>query len=174
MKLSNTNFFCLLVFIMMPIYLEAQNVKQFKYQGEVDMSYSFGIDDETNNVNLEIINGIRFSRHFYAGVGLGASTNFSDEAVIIPIYVDLKGYIPVSNNLDLTTGVDIGTKLDYYYDMSGGLLFRPEFGLHFPIKHKVGMKLAMFYELYSYRITVLYAEISSQTNQIGLRLGINF
>lgn len=177
MKLSSTksNFFlCILTFILMPICLEAQDVKHFKYQGEVDMSYSFGMNDETNNVNFEIINGIRFTRYFYAGVGFGASTNFSDEAILIPIYVDLKGYMPVSSSLDLTAGVDIGTKLDFFYGTTGGLLFRPEFGLHFPMKRSVGIKLTMFYELYSYRTTVLNAEISSKTNQIGLRFGINF
>lgn len=164
----------IMAFIFMPLYVCAQDGKRFKYQGEFDMAYSFGVDDETNNFSFEIINGIRFSRNFYSGVGIGVSANSSDEAVLIPIYVDIKGYMPVSDKLDLTAGVDIGTKLDYYYDMSGGLLFRPEFGLHFPKKRRVGIKLTMFYELYSYRMTFLNKEISYKTNQIGLRLGISF
>lgn len=170
-----SNYICwILAFVLMPLYLDAQNVKRFKYQGEVDVAYSFGIDDETNNMSIEMINGVRFSRYLYAGVGLGAAANLADEAVIIPIYADVKGYLPVSDKLDLTAGLDIGTKLDCYYDMSGGLLFRPEFGLHFPMKRNFGMKLTMFYELYSYKTTILNTTISYKTNQLGLKLGFSF
>lgn len=42
------------------------------------------------------------------------------------------------------------------------------------MKGSVGIKLTMFHELYSYKTTVLNAEISSKTNQIGLRFDINF
>ncbi|MDY3309196.1 MAG: hypothetical protein SOW71_07690, partial [Eubacteriales bacterium] len=44
-----------------------------------------------NNLNLEVINGVRFSRYLYAGVGLGATANFSDEAILFPVFIDLKG-----------------------------------------------------------------------------------
>lgn len=163
-----------LVFSLLPLGLSAQETRLFRYQGEVDLAYSFGIDDETNNLNLEIVNGIRFSRYLYAGIGLGASGNFSDEAITFPIFVDVKGYMPVSDKMDLTAGVDIGTKLDYFYDTSGGLLFRPEFGLHFPVKRKTGIKLTLFYELYAHRIIVSNVQISAKTNQIGLKFGVSF
>ena len=107
----------------------AQNAKYFKYQGEINTSYSFCIDEELNNLNLEVINGVRFFRYFYAGVGLGATADFSDEAILFPVFIDLKGYMPVTSKMDLIAGVDVGTKLDYTYDMSGGFLFRPEFGV---------------------------------------------
>ena len=127
----------------MPLCIKAQDVKYLKYQGEVNTSFSFSIDEETSNLNLEVINGVRFSRYFFAGAGIGATASFSDEAIIFPIFVDLKGYMPVSRKVDLMAGVDVGTKLDYTYDMTGGFLFRPEFGLNFPLKRKVGLKLTL-------------------------------
>lgn len=57
--------------------------------------------------------------YLYAGVGLGATADFSDEAILFPVFIDLKGYMPVTSKMDLIAGVDVGTKLDYTYDMSG-------------------------------------------------------
>ena len=118
-----------MAFFMMPLCVGAQNAKYFKYQGEINTSYSFCIDEELNNLNLEVINGVRFFFFFYAGVCLGATADFSDEAILFPVFIDLKGYMPVTTKMDLIAGVDVGTKRDYTYDMSGGSLFRPEFGV---------------------------------------------
>ena len=158
----------------MPLCIKAQDVKYLKYQGEVNTSFSFSIDEETSNLNLEVINGIRFSRYFFAGAGIGATASFSDEAIIFPIFVDFKGYMPVSRKMDLMAGVDVGTKLDYTYDMTGGFLFRPEFGLNFPLNRKVGLKLTLLYELYNFKTTILDAQIKCRLNEIGIKFGVSF
>lgn len=165
---------CWLIALFMPLCVGAQNIKYFKYQGEVNTSYSFCVDEELNNLGLEVINGVRFSRYLYAGVGLGATANFSDEAILFPVFIDFKGYMPVTGKMDLIAGVDVGTKLDYTYDMSGGFLFRPEFGLNFPMKRRVGLKLTLLYELYSFKTTILNTEAKYKTNDIGLKLGVSF
>lgn len=158
----------------MPLCIKAQDVKYLKYQGEVNTSFTFSIDEETSNLNLEVINGVRFSRYFFAGAGIGATTSFSDEAILFPIFVDLKGYMPVSRKMDLMAGVDVGTKLDYTYDMTGGFLFRPEFGLNFPLKGKVGLKLTVLYELYNFKTTILDAQVKCRLNEIGIKFGVSF
>lgn len=172
MKLSYL--YCLLAFLFMPLYIKAQDVKYLKYQGEVNTSFSFSIDEETCNLNLEVINGVRFSRYFFAGAGIGATASFSDEAIIFPIFVDLKGYMPVSRKMDLMAGVDVGTKLDYTYDMTGGFLFRPEFGLNFPLNRKVGLKLTVLYELYNFKTTILDSQVNCRLNEIGIKFGVSF
>lgn len=105
---------------------------------------------------------------------VGATADFSDEAILFPVFIDLKGYMPVTSKMDLIAGVDVGTKLDYTYDMSGGFLFRPEFGLNFPMKRRVGLKLTLLYELYSWKTTILNTEVKYKTNEIGLKLGVSF
>ena len=164
----------LVAFFMMPLCVGAQNVKYFKYQGEVNTSYSFCIEEELNNLNLEVINGVRFSRYLYAGVGLGATANFSDEAILFPVFIDLKGYMPVTSKMDLIAGVDVGTKLDYTYDMSGGFLFRPEFGVILCPERTSECPLTLLYELYSYKTTILDTEVKYKTNEIGLKFGVSF
>ena len=80
-------------------------------------------------VQIDVINGVRFSRCFFAGAGIGLARNFSDEEFYIPIYFNAKGYFPVANNLDLMAGIvannldlmagiDVGTKIDYAYENS--------------------------------------------------------
>ena len=106
--------------------------KKFNYQGEVDLGYSFGLEEDFHYAKIDVINGVRFSRCFFAGAGiglarnfsdeefyiLGLARNFSDEEFYIPIYFNAKGYFPVANNLDLMAGMDVGTKIDYAYENS--------------------------------------------------------
>ena len=57
--------YCLLVFLFMSLDVKAQDAKYLKYQGEVNTSFSFSIDEDMVNLNLEVINGVRFSRYFF-------------------------------------------------------------------------------------------------------------
>lgn len=43
---------CLLALLVLPLGIGAQDVKYFKYQGEVNVSYSFDMSEELNNLNL--------------------------------------------------------------------------------------------------------------------------
>lgn len=153
-------------------------VKKLRYQTELDLSYAYGIEDEISYLNLEWVNGVRFNRYFFAGVGGGASANFEDEGVLVPLYVDLRGYAPVAKKVDLMFGVNLGTKLDYNYGMSGGFLLRPEFGIATRFTEKFGMNFAVRYELYSFGYDVLgttgIMDMHLKTNLIGLKIGFEF
>ena len=61
---------CLLALLVLPLGIGAQDVKYFKYQEEVNVSYTFDMSEELNNLNLEVINGVRFSRYLFAGAGI--------------------------------------------------------------------------------------------------------
>lgn len=154
--------------------LNAQDSKLFRYQGEVDLRYTFGLDDETHNVSLEMVNGVRFNRYLFAGAGIGIGGNTSEEAAIIPIYAEVKGYLPVARKLDLIAAIDLGTRLDFSYGTSGHLLLRPEFGIHIPFGEKTGMDITLVYECYSYEIRVQDTKISDALNQFGLKVGFHF
>ena len=57
--------------------------KKFNYQGEVDLGYSFGLEEDFHYAKIDVINGVRFSRCFFAGAGIGLARNFSDEEFYI-------------------------------------------------------------------------------------------
>ena len=148
--------------------------KKFNYQGEVDLGYSFGLEEDFHYAKIDVINGVRFSRCFFAGAGIGLARNFSDEEFYFPIYFNAKGYFPVANNLDLMAGMDVGTKIDYAYETSGGLLLQPMFGICTAMHKNFALNIALKYELYSYRINDSVINSKLKTNQIGISLGFVF
>lgn len=42
------------------------------------------------------------------------------------------------------------------------------------MKRRVGLKLTLLYELYSWKTTILNTEVKYKTNEIGLKLGVSF
>lgn len=166
--------FFVLALALLPVWASAQETRMFKYQGEVALSGAFCLDNEEGSFNVEIVNGIRFSRYLFVGVGVGVSASLEDEAVKVPLYVDVKGYMPVTKCTDLFAGIDLGTKLDYDYGLSGGLMLRPEFGLHFQFNEKLGLNVALFYERYSFKMQFAEYGVDAWTNNVGLKLGFHF
>ena len=81
---------------------KAPKTKNFRYQGSVDFGFSYGMESESAIVHLDIVNGVRFSRYLYAGVGGGAFTDFVDEVIYIPLYFNVKGYVPVGKKVGWT------------------------------------------------------------------------
>ncbi len=81
--------------------ISAVNAKiPVKYHGEADLGYSIGVGTfSTCRANLHTIQGVQVGRYFSAGLGLGLDHyhEFYEIGVLaIPIYLNLKGYIPVS------------------------------------------------------------------------------
>ena len=68
----------LLLCAFVAVCVNAQE-KKFNYQGEAVLGYSFGLEEDFHYVKIDVINGVRFSRCFFAGAGIGISQNFSDE-----------------------------------------------------------------------------------------------
>lgn len=105
-----------------------------KYQGEVDLGYSVGVGDNANGrVNLHTIQGVKISDYFSAGVGFGADFYHEDGCdVIVPIFFNMKGYLPVNApvtpylSLDLGGGIGTG-------DLSGwgGFMWGPSIGIRY-------------------------------------------
>lgn len=160
-----------MLFALAPLCASAQAPKVFDYQGEVDLMCGLDAYNEVGYANLEIVNGIRFSRNLFVGSGLGLSVSLGDEAFLIPLFVDVKGYFPVARRVDLMAGIDLGTKLDYFYETTGGWLMRPEFGLHFQFNRNLGLNVSLFYEYYGYGYIL---DTREYANLVGLKLGFHF
>ena len=73
------------------------------YQGEVDLGYSFGVGKRASErVNIHTIQGIKVGKYFSTGIGTGFDFyyDFDDSSeAIVPVYLNLKGYYPVSKNV---------------------------------------------------------------------------
>ena len=163
----------LLLCVLVSVAVNAQD-RKFNYQGEAVLGYSFGLEEDFHYVKIDVINGVRFSRYFFAGAGVGIAQNFSDEEFNIPLYFNAKGYFPVAHNLDLVAGMDTGTKIDYIYETTGGLLLQPMFGICTAMRRNFALNIILKYESYSYRVNDPASNSRLRTDQIGISLGFIF
>lgn len=88
--------------------------KKAHYQGEAQIGYSIGIGITPNNrANIHLLNGIRFNKYLFTGVGTGLDIYSIDSETLlaIPIFFNLKGYMPVSNTTSMFLSLDLGTAI---------------------------------------------------------------
>lgn len=78
------------------------------YQGELNFGYGLASDYNMSRVFLETIHGARITKYAYAGIGVGVQYALDWEEVIIPAFVDLKGYYPVTDDFAPYVAIDLG------------------------------------------------------------------
>lgn len=94
-----------------------------QYQGEVDAGYSIGTGTfASNRVNLHTVQGVKIGQYFSTGIGIGLDYyhQMSDNGeLIVPIYLNLKGYLPVSEKIIPYLSFDIGAGIGATTGVSG-------------------------------------------------------
>lgn len=135
----------LLLMALMGSFLFGGAQTPTKYQGEVDLGYSVGVGTfSTGRVNLHTVQGVKIADYFSAGLGLGLDYyhEFYDKGeLFIPIYANMKGYIPVSEKLSPFISLDLGYGLGATAGVSGcgGFLWSPSVGMRYDhFKFQIG------------------------------------
>ncbi len=139
--------FCLFVAVVVSSCVFAKT--PIKYHGEVDAGYSLGVGLlAIDRVGVYTIQGISVGKYFSTGVGLGAEyvvSNFSDDDfyLMTPIYLNAKGYWPVTDRfspyVSLDAGVSLGITDEVAYD---GIYLTPAVGVKFGrLKAQLGYNL---------------------------------
>ncbi len=74
---------------------------KIKYQGEVDLGYSIGIGKKLDYSSFEAqtIHGIKVGKYFSTGVGIGFKRYFDIAERFIPLTLNLKGFLPFTEDL---------------------------------------------------------------------------
>lgn len=118
------------------------------YQGEVDLGYSFGVGKRASErVNIHTIQGIKVGKHFSTGIGTGFDFyyDFDDSSeAIVPVYLNLKGYYPVSKNVSPFVSCDVGLGVGVTGDLDNdtGLTVAPAVGVVWGVfKAQVGYNM---------------------------------
>ena len=140
-----------------------------KYQGEVDLGYSLGVGEfAAGRVNIHTIHGAKFGNNFSAGVGVGIDIYHSGEAdVMVPIYLNLKGYVPTNSKVSPYASFDIGAGLGASESVSGlsGLYLMPA----------IGLKVGAFKAQLGFNVQKLSESgISVGMNAVQLKVGVVF
>lgn len=134
----------------------AQNTP--KYQGEANLGYSIGVGAlGFNKVNLHTVQGVKVGEYVSAGVGIGLDWwrgiykeyweekgQFDSGELTLPIYLNVKGYLPMSENTAPYISCDLGYAAGITKGVKnlGGLYFSPAVGLKFnSFKAELGFTL---------------------------------
>ncbi len=142
-----------------------------KYHGEVDLGYSIGVGTfATDRINLHTIQGVQVGKYFSTGLGVGLDGYFIfDEGIdiAVPIYLNLKGYLPVSEKVSPFVSMDIGVGIgasEYMKGMSG-LYCTPA----------VGIKAGKFKAQLGYNIQrISEMGIGVNAGAVQLKIGVMF
>lgn len=140
-----------------------------KYQGEVDLGYSIGVGTfATGRVNIHTIQGVRIGRYFSTGLGIGLDYYHEvDGELAIPIYLDLKGYLPVSEKISPYFSLDIGAGVGATEGVKGlsGVYCTPA----------IGVKAGMFKAQLGYNIQrISESGIGIDMNAVQIKVGVMF
>lgn len=108
-----------------------------KYQGELDFGYSVGTGTfSTGRVNIHTIHGAKIGEYFSAGLGLGVDYYhefYNMGELYMPIFLNMKGYIPVTDKLSPFASLDMGYGVGVTSGVTGtgGFLWSPSVGLRY-------------------------------------------
>lgn len=162
-------FFGAIAAVMFVNFANAQ--VSIKYQGEVDAGYSIGVGTfSTGRVNLHTIQGVKIEK--YASFGLGIGLDYYHEfyekgELAIPIYLNMKGYLPVSEKVSPYFSFDIGVGVGATEGVSGlsGMYCTPAIGINVrKFKAQLGYNVQRISE----------SGIGINMNAIQVKLGIRF
>lgn len=140
-----------------------------KYQGEVDLGYSVGVGEfATGRVNIHTIHGAKFGDYFSAGLGVGVDLYTEGGTdVLVPIYLNLKGYLPTNSKVTPYASFDIGAGIGASEYVSGlsGMLITPA----------VGIKVGMFKAQIGYNVQKISdSGVSVNFNAVQFKVGVVF
>lgn len=133
-------YFTLMLILASLISMSAQEIK---YQGEVDLGASITTEGNQTGrpvANFRTIHGARVGDYLFAGLGFGADWYFFDEGssgddseVVVPVFVNLKGYYPVNDSFSPFLSLDLGYGFGVTQSISGegGFVFSPAIGFQY-------------------------------------------
>jgi len=117
--------------------------EEIKYQGEVLLGSSIVISDTQQGrpvINFRTIHGARIGQYLFTGMGIGADwylfdfgSDGDDSEAVVPVFVNVKGYYPVSKEFSPLISLDLGYGFGVSQGIKGknGFLFSPAIGIQY-------------------------------------------
>lgn len=163
-------------------------VKNFHYQGELNFGYGLGgkvkdsdgdkADANFSRAFIETVHGVRINEYAFAGLGVGfqyayEDNNFNGEGVgFIPLFLDLKGYYPVTDSFAPYVAIDLGYGLPVistendYSELKGGFYASYGVGLNY---RKLNFGLGWQHQGFKYGDGDSFG-----VNSFFVKIGLNF
>lgn len=155
-----------------------------KYQGDIQLGYSAGIGTfATDRVNLHMVNGVRINEYFSTGIGLGLdyyhtynwyiNNDYVASELVMPIFLNAKGYLPISKKTNLFLSMDLGCSIGLTEGVSGmsGFMMTPAVGASFKVAES---KAITFSFGYNYQAWSTGGLLSINADALSLKVGFAF
>lgn len=172
----------------------SQDSNKVRYQGEVLTGATFGIGEiPVRRSHFHLLNGIRINEYVSLGFGFGLDAYKSadldktneNRILVMPLYFNLKGYLPVSKTTSLFLSTDIGgaikiTKSVYekHEYKQSGFLIAPSIGASFKTSPSNAFFVSFGYSYQGWVINNRSIEndfaYSTTYNTDGLKLNLGF
>lgn len=92
---------------------------QSRYSGEVDLGYSLSLNeifDLGDRVGVSTTHGILLNERLFLGAGVGVDYDYDFEQIMMPVYANLKGFLPLSEKTSIFASADIGYTIGFDND----------------------------------------------------------
>lgn len=128
-----------------------------RYQGEVAFAYGLAVSEGTGDlfprIVFETVHGVRINPYLFAGVGLGINYFYKDlyiynywgsilegyrGGIVLPVFANVKGYLPISRKVALNLSWDLGAAIgiggyfnegtEFYTSIGPGVTFGRQSG----------------------------------------------
>ena len=170
----------ILAFLTVMVIVPATAQVRVKYHGEINVGYSIGVGSYAKNrVNLYTIQGVKIGEYFSTGLGLGLDwyrglyAEYWEKQgkpdmgeLAMPIYLNVKGYLPVNEKVApyLTFDIGYGIGLTEGLDGFGGLYLTPG----------VGIKAGHFKAEVGFNVQRIVDVVNVNANALKLAIGYIF
>lgn len=141
-----------------------------QYRGEAYVGYSVGIGDGAiDRFNVHTIHGVQIGDYFSTGLGTGVDIYFEDgeTGTVIPVFLNLKGYLPLDRDITPYLSFDVGGGFGVGDAFSGlsGFMCAPAVGVQWRMfQAQLGYTLQQFSE----------SGLSLNMGALQLKIGVNF
>ena len=151
-------FLCAIMVASLP-YANAQN--KAYYHGEFELGYSSSVGNVAiDRFNFHLINGISLNDYFACGIGIGIDgyTYLKQIYHVLPVYANMKGFIPANDNITpyISLSCGIGFGISEYISKESGL----------SLESSIGMRL-----FENYKLEIGYHSQRISNEGLGINLG---
>lgn len=130
--------------------------QDWNHRGAVNVGIYFHTHGQLSSFTGEY--GFIYNEHLLLGLGAGVSFMNTDingkniNHTNIPIYGDIKYYVPLNRNLSFLAGAESGIVLATEKNMSSKFLFYPQVGLDIQLKNKLKLETSFGYRKAQYNL----------------------
>lgn len=151
------------------------------YKGITELGYEIGVGDYGyDRIKLNIINGYQVNQSFSLGIGTGLRYYNDLEALLVPIFADFRGNLPLNSKVSPYMSLGIGYSFDATNSFEGvGLMLNPTIGVSFKVSDKSAMNVGLGYEMqkmdfYLFDGSSLFSAGKQNSGAISINIGFSF